>query len=98
VVALPHSRLINLKLEPLGHEGPNTHHQSLTDTFPAQMDVAFIRVAYLAASPAPQLAVNFVEHDVALKKRKGTLLGYPLHAWAEQLVFHHPCIQALRER
>ena len=44
-------------------------------------------------SPALQLTVELVEHDIAEQRRKRSPLGSPFHAWAEKPVFHHPGIQ-----
>ena len=44
-------------------------------------------------TPALQLPVEFVEHEVAEQWRKWTSLRSPFHARADQPVSHHPGIQ-----
>jgi hypothetical protein len=57
--------LIYLELEPLSDEARNAPHHPVTRTFAAHIDVAVICVTDMSVSPALQLAVEFVEHDIA---------------------------------
>ena len=70
--------LIYLELEPLSDESRNALHHPVTRTFTAHIDIAVICVANMSVSPALQLAVEFVEHDVAEQWRKRTSLGESL--------------------
>src|ERR1019366_4651825 len=58
-------RLIHLELEPLRAESCDTLHHPLTRPLAANVDVAVVRVTNETMSPALQLPVEFVEHEVA---------------------------------
>ena len=57
-------RLIHLEFELLCDEARDALHHPLTRAFAANVDITVIRVANKAMSPALQLAVEFVEHEV----------------------------------
>src|SRR6266478_772869 len=86
-------RLIHLEFELLRDESRDALHHPLTRTLAANVDVAVVRVANIAMSPALQLTVEFVEHEVGQQWRKWTPLWGSFHAWADQSVLHHPSIQ-----
>src|SRR6516164_9257860 len=56
--------LIYLELELLCDEAQDALHHPLTRAFAANVDVTVVRIANKAVSPALQLAVEFVEHEV----------------------------------
>src|SRR5260370_19559012 len=85
--------LIHLEFELLRDESRNAFHHPLTRALAAEVDVAVVRVANVAMSPALQLTVEFVEHEVGQQWRKWTSLWSAFHAWADQSVLHHPSIQ-----
>jgi hypothetical protein len=58
-------RLIHLELEPLSDEPRNARHHPVTRTFAAHIDVAIVCVPNVSMSPALQLVVEFVEHEIA---------------------------------
>ena len=62
-------RLIHLELELLRDESRNALHHPLTRPFAANVDVTVVRVSNEAMSPALQLPVEFVEHEVAEQRR-----------------------------
>jgi hypothetical protein len=57
-------RLIHLEFALLRDESRDAFHQPLPRALAANVDVAGVRVANIAMSPALQLAVEFVEHEV----------------------------------
>src|SRR6202521_2899767 len=57
-------RLIYLELELLCDEARDALHPPLTRAFTADVDITVIRITNKAVSPALQLAVEFVEHEV----------------------------------
>src|SRR6202011_5990514 len=85
--------LIYLELEFLCDEARDALHHPLTRAFAANVDVTVVRIANKAMSPALQLAVEFVEHEVTQQWRKRTSLRSSFHARADQSVLHHPGIQ-----
>src|SRR5712692_7247613 len=86
-------RFIHLEFELLRDESRDAFHHPLTRALAANVDVAVVRVANIAMSPALQLTVEFVEHEVGQQWRKWTSLWSAFHAWADQSVLHHPGIQ-----
>src|SRR5271169_1442860 len=86
-------RLIHLELELLRDESRNALHHPLTRPLAADVDIAVVRVTNKAMSPALQLPVEFVEHEVAEQWRKWTSLRSPFHTRADQPILHHPSIQ-----
>jgi hypothetical protein len=58
-------RLIHLELEFLRDELRNALHHPLTRTFAANVNVAIVRIPDVPMSPALQLPVEFVEHEIA---------------------------------
>src|SRR5205823_12194114 len=56
--------LIHLECELLRDESRDAFHHPLTRALAANVDVAVVRVANTAMSPALQLTVEFVEHEV----------------------------------
>src|SRR5207302_5662749 len=59
----------------------------------ADVDIAVVRITNKAMSPALQLPVEFVEHEVTEQWRKWSPLRSPFHARTDQPVLHHPGIQ-----
>src|SRR6266540_4951848 len=57
-------RLIYLELELLCDEARDALHHPLTRAFAANVNVTVVRIANKAVSPALQLTVEFVEHEV----------------------------------
>jgi transposase InsO family protein len=80
----------------LRDESRDTLHHPLTRLLAANVDVTIVRVAHEAMSPALQLLVKFIKHEVAEQRRKWTPLRSPFYARADQPVLHHPSIQGLR--
>src|ERR1700679_1392765 len=58
-------RLIHLELELLSDRSRNALHHPLTRLLAANVDVAIVRIPNKAMSPALQLPVEFVEHEIA---------------------------------
>src|SRR3989442_10338586 len=85
--------LIHLTFELLRDESRDAFHRSLTRALAANVDVAVVRVANIAMSPALQLPVEFVEHEVGQQWRKWTSLWSAFHTGAGQSVPHHPGVQ-----
>src|SRR5437667_1873457 len=85
--------LIHLEFELLRDESRDAFHHPLTRALAPNVDVAVVRVANITMSPALQLTVEFVEHEVGQQRRKWTSLGSAFHAGADQSVLHHPSIQ-----
>src|SRR2546422_1461946 len=85
--------LIHLEFELLRDESRDAFHHSLTRALAANVDVAVVRVANIAMSPALQLTVEFVEHEVGQQWRKWTSLWSAFHTGADQSVLHHPGVQ-----
>jgi len=56
----------------------------LTRSFAANVDVTVVRISNKAMSPALQLAVEFIEHEIAEQGRKWTSLWSSFHAWTDQ--------------
>src|SRR5262245_62892649 len=79
-------RLIHFEFELLRDESLNAFHHSLSCPFAANVDIAVVRVANKAKTPALQLAVEFVEHEIAEQWRKWTTLWSPFHTRADQPV------------
>ena len=65
--------------EPLSDELCHAFHHPMTRTFAAHIDVAVICVADMPVSPALQLAVEFVEHEVAEQRRKRSILCHSVY-------------------
>src|SRR5262249_1180145 len=86
-------RLIHFEFELLRDESLHACHPSLSCPFAANVDIAIVRVTNKTKTPALQLAVEFVEHEIAEQRRKWTPLRSPLHARADQPVLHDPGIQ-----
>src|SRR5262249_39121059 len=86
-------RLIHFEFELLRDESLDAFHHSLPCSLAANVDIAIVRVSNEAKAPALQLAVEFVEYEVAEQRRKWTSLRSPFHARADQAVFHDPGIQ-----
>src|SRR5450759_4541742 len=86
-------RLIHLEFELLRDESRNAFHHPLTRALAANVDVAVVRVANIAMSPALQLTVEFVEHEIAQQWRKRSSLRSSFHTGTNQSVLHHPGIQ-----
>src|SRR5262249_35180068 len=86
-------RLIHLELEPLRDELGNALHHPLPRSLAANVDITVVRVSNEAMTPALQLPVEFVEHEVTEQWRKRTSLWSPFHARTDQPVLHHPGIQ-----
>src|SRR5262249_4045991 len=57
------------------------------------VDVAIVRIPNKPVSPALQLPVEFVEHEVTEQGRKWASLRSPLHAGTDQPVLHYSRIQ-----
>src|SRR4029077_13853305 len=85
--------LIDLQFELLRNESCDALHHPLTRSFAANIDVTVVRVASKTMSPALQLSIQFVEHEVAEQWRKRTPLRSAFHARTNQSVLHHPSIQ-----
>src|SRR6266567_3027520 len=85
-------RLIDLEFELLRNESRDALHYPLTRPLTANVNVAVVRIANKAMSPALQFPVEFVEHNVAEQGRKRSPLRSPFHAGAYQSVLHHPSI------
>src|SRR5262249_44786643 len=68
-------RLIDLELELLCDELCNALHHAVTRPFAANVNITVIRVANKAMSPALQLPVEFVEHEVAEQWGRGPPCG-----------------------
>jgi hypothetical protein len=86
-------RLIYLELELLRDELRDALHHPLPRPLVANVDVAVIRISNETMTPALQLPVELVEHEVTEQWRKGTSLRSPFHTRADQPVLHHPGIQ-----
>src|SRR5215831_15221759 len=86
-------RLIHFEFELLRDESLHASHHSLSCPFAANVDIAIVRVTNKTKTPALQLSVEFVEHEIAEQRRKWTTLRSPLHARADQPVLHDPRIQ-----
>src|SRR5450759_4079092 len=86
-------RLIYLELELLRDESRNALHHPLPRPLAADVDITVIRISNEAMTPALQLPVEFVEHEVTEQWRKRTSLRSSFHARADQPVLHHPGIQ-----
>src|SRR5262249_32749359 len=63
-------RLVYLELELLCDEARDALHHPLTRAFAANINVTVVRITNEAVSPALQLAIEFVEHEVAEQWRK----------------------------
>jgi hypothetical protein len=63
-------RLIHLEFEFLHDESRNALHHPLTRPLAANINIAIVRVSNKAMSPALQLPVEFVEHEIAEQGRK----------------------------
>src|SRR5258705_9915250 len=86
-------RLIDLELELLRDKPRYAVHHPLTRTLATHIDIAIVCVTNIAMSPTLQLPVQQVEHKIAEQGRERTSLRSPLHAGADQPVFHHPGVQ-----
>src|SRR5713226_894390 len=86
-------RLIHLELELLRNESRDALHHPLPRPLAANVDVTVIRITNEAMTPALQLPIEFVEHEVAEQWRKRTSLRSPFHARTDQPVLHYPGIQ-----
>src|SRR5437773_1955716 len=82
-------RLIHLELEFLRDELRDALHHPLPRLLATNVDITVVRIAYVAMTPALQLPVEFVEHEVAEQWRKWSPLRSPFHARADQPVLHH---------
>src|SRR6202040_1371090 len=85
--------LIYLELELLCDEARYALHHPLTRAFAANVDVTVVRITNKAMSPALQLAVEFVEHEITQQWRKRSSLRSSFHARTDQSVLHHPGIE-----
>src|SRR5262249_56882575 len=86
-------RFVHLELELVCDESRDAFHHPLTRLFAPNVNVTVVRVTNKTVSPALQLPVEFVEHEIAEQWRKWTSLWSPFHARADQPVLHHPGIQ-----
>src|SRR5262249_27535907 len=86
-------RLIHFEFELLRDESLDAFHHSLSCPFAANVDIAIVRVSNKAKTPALQLAIEFVQYEVAEQRRKWTSLRSPFHARTHQPVFHHTGVQ-----
>jgi len=78
--------VVHLELESLCDELRDAVHHPLTRPFAANVDVAIVRVSNKPVSPALQLSVEFVEHEVAEQGRKWASLQGPFHTGTDQPV------------
>src|SRR5438874_76746 len=85
-------RLIYLELELLCDELRDALHHPLPRPLAANVDITVIRIPNETMTPALQLPVEFVEHEVNEHWRKWTSLRSPFHARVDQPVLHHPGI------
>src|SRR5262249_13839660 len=85
--------VVHLELESLRDEPRDAIHHPLTRSFAANVDVAVVRVSNKPVSPALQLPVEFVEHEVAEQGRKWASLRSPFHTGTDQPVLHDSSIQ-----
>src|SRR5215471_8524777 len=85
--------VVHLELESLCDELRDAVHHPLTRPFGTDVDVAIVRISNKPVSPALQLPVEFVEHEVTEQGRKWASLRSPLHAGTDQPVLHHSGIQ-----
>src|SRR5207248_1977024 len=85
--------LVYLELELVCDEARDALHHPLTRAFAANVNVTVVRIANEAVSPALQLLVELVEHEVTQQWRKRSSLWSSFHTRADQSVLHHPGIQ-----
>src|SRR6516162_7998961 len=57
--------LVDLELQLSCDESLDAFHHPQTRPFTADVDIGIVRISYEAVSPVLQLAVEFIEHDVA---------------------------------
>src|SRR5439155_5280023 len=69
--------VVHLELESLRDESRDAIHHSLTRPFAADVDITVVRISNETMSPALQLPVEFVEHEVAEQGRKWSSLRSP---------------------
>ena len=82
-------RLIDSELELLCDESRDALHHPLPRPLAANVDITVIRISNETMTPALQLPVEFVEHEVTEQWRKWSPLRSPFHARAafqEELV------------
>jgi hypothetical protein len=72
--------LIHRELKLLSDESRNVLHHPLTRPLATNLDFTIVRTPNKAVSPALQLPVEFVGHEIAYQVRKWTSLGSFLYA------------------
>ena len=81
--------VVHLELEPSCNEPLNTFHHPLPRPFASDVYVTVVRLTNESMTPALQLPVEFVEHEVAEQRRKGASLRSSFHTGTFQPVLHH---------
>ena len=84
---------LTVSFEPRGEESRHAIHHPVTRSGTPDVDVAVVRVAHKAESPAFEFPIKIVEYEVAEQGGQRSSLRSAVHAGADQPVLHHAGVQ-----